>query len=151
MLFIFVIIQLTCIWHNAIKLFYSLWNKFFLPALLPLQSKEGDSQIVSTPWGICQFSVLSLFPQPQPKYITFYEQNIVRNFTFYEQNFSKFSHFMSSALRWHSVWKMLKCAKAEVCTMAEARKITVLDSTLRDGAQGEGISFSVQDFESPLW
>ena len=29
--------------------------------------------------------------------------------------------------------------------MAEARKITVLDSTLRDGAQGEGISFSVQD------
>lgn len=29
--------------------------------------------------------------------------------------------------------------------MEEARKITVLDSTLRDGAQGEGISFSVQD------
>ncbi|MBR5580404.1 MAG: citramalate synthase [Treponema sp.] len=28
---------------------------------------------------------------------------------------------------------------------AEAKKITILDSTLRDGAQGEGISFSVQD------
>ena len=27
----------------------------------------------------------------------------------------------------------------------EAKKITILDSTLRDGAQGEGISFSVQD------
>ena len=25
------------------------------------------------------------------------------------------------------------------------KKITILDSTLRDGAQGEGISFSVQD------
>ena len=28
---------------------------------------------------------------------------------------------------------------------AKAKKITILDSTLRDGAQGEGISFSVQD------
>ena len=26
-----------------------------------------------------------------------------------------------------------------------AKNITILDSTLRDGAQGEGISFSVQD------
>ena len=27
----------------------------------------------------------------------------------------------------------------------DAKKIQILDSTLRDGAQGEGISFSVQD------
>ncbi|MBR2363063.1 MAG: citramalate synthase, partial [Spirochaetaceae bacterium] len=27
----------------------------------------------------------------------------------------------------------------------ESKRITILDSTLRDGAQGEGISFSVQD------
>ena len=29
--------------------------------------------------------------------------------------------------------------------MNENKKIDILDSTLRDGAQGEGISFSIQD------
>ena len=29
--------------------------------------------------------------------------------------------------------------------MADSKKIEILDSSLRDGAQGEGISFSVQD------
>lgn len=33
----------------------------------------------------------------------------------------------------------------EIEMATEVKKITILDSTLRDGAQGEGISFSVQD------
>lgn len=33
----------------------------------------------------------------------------------------------------------------EIEMATESKKITILDSTLRDGAQGEGISFSVQD------
>ena len=30
-------------------------------------------------------------------------------------------------------------------TMTDKKKISILDSTLRDGSQGEGISYSVQD------
>ena len=36
-------------------------------------------------------------------------------------------------------------ANQEFTVSGQLKKITILDSTLRDGAQGEGISFSVQD------